>query len=106
MIKAISGTVLTIVILGGLAWASAYHDLLFTKFFAPRQEAIRYEVFKETQSFNEGMIMELQSMRFQYVKANDAQKLALRGIILHRASAYPADKLPADLYTFIEELKQ
>lgn len=44
-------------------------------------------------------------MQFEYVKATPSQKEALATIILHRAADYDVDKLPADLRSFIQSLR-
>lgn len=51
------------------------------------------------------MTQELQNMQFEYVKATPSQKEALATIILHRAADYDVDKLPADLRSFIQSLR-
>lgn len=80
--------------------------LLSFSFFAPKEEAVRYKVFKESQTYNDGMIRDLQELKLQYLSANDEQKLALRGIVLHRFSVYPIDRLPPDLAAFYQSLNQ
>jgi hypothetical protein len=79
------------------------------KFFAPKQEAVRRQVFEQTRSFNQGMIQELENMEADYVKTKDPDaKAALASVILHRASGYNLDDpdVPADLRSFIAKLKQ
>lgn len=80
-------------------------DLPFYRYFAPKREAARREVFEETKSYNQGMVQELDNMRFEWVKADDAHKQALGSIILHRAADYPEDRMPADLRDFIRSLR-
>lgn len=79
---------------------------LFTYgFFAPKQEAIRRNVFEQTKSYNQGMIQELQNMQFEYIKADKEHQDALRSIILHRSADYNENNLPSDLYQFVNSLK-
>jgi hypothetical protein len=89
-----------------LGWIFTGNSLLMNKFFSPKQEQVRREVFEETKSYNQGMIQELQNMQFEYIKAKPEQQAALRSIILHRSADYPTDKMPIDLYNFIQELKR
>lgn len=98
----------TLLALLGLMWAVQGNDFFIYRFFAPRYEETRREVFENTRSFNQGMVQELQNMRFAYVKERDPKaKAALASIILHRASGYNLNNpiVPDDLRSFIESLK-
>jgi hypothetical protein len=88
-----------------LSWVFQGNDFFLYKFFAPKQEAVRRQVFEETKSYNQGMIQELQNMQFQYEQAKPEQRDALASIILHRAADYDPDRLPPDLRSFIMQLK-
>ncbi len=102
----ITGIVL-LAIFGSLAlsWLVQGNDFFMYKFFAPKREEVRREVFEQTKSYNQGYIQELQAMQFEYIKATPEQKSALASIILHRAADYDESKLPADLRSFINGLK-
>ena len=107
--KIIGWSFVAIVLLMALGWISMGNDFFMYKFFAPKQEKVRRQVFEQTRSFNQGMIQELQNMQFQYVKEKDPNaKAALASIILHRAAGYNLNDpdVPADLRSFIENLKQ
>lgn len=99
------GGIGAVILILALVWVVAGNSLLLNKFFAPKQEQVRREVFEQSKAYNQGMVQELQNMQFEYIKATPDQQKALRSIILHRAADYPADKMPADLYAFIEGLK-
>lgn len=90
------GLVALIIILA-LVWIVQGNEFFLFKVFAPQYEQVRRETFEQTKSYNQGMIQELQNMRFQYVQADAEHKAALANIILHRAADYPDDKLPPDL---------
>ena len=74
-------------------------------YFAPKKEAIRYQVFKEGQSYNDGMLRDLNDIRREYLKADPEQKAALRGIAIHRFDAYDVTRLPADLQAFYAQIQ-
>jgi hypothetical protein len=101
---------LLVVVLGmGLSWVIQGNDFFMYKFFAPKQEAVRRQVFEQTPSYVKGMVQELQNMQFDYVKEkNPEAKTALASIILHRASGFNLNDpdVPADLRAFISKLKQ
>lgn len=96
-----------------LTWVIQGNEFMLYKFWAPKQEAVRREVFEQTKSYNQGMIQELQNMQFEYIKADASHQKALRSIILHRAADFDSNKrfieshfgLPEDLRSFIEQLK-
>lgn len=105
--------VLTVMLLGvgfvvmclGIGWIAQGNDFFLYKTFAPKYEQVRRETFEQSKAYNQGVIQELQSMEFDYIRANKDQKLALRSIILHRSADYDMSKLPPDLANFINELR-
>lgn len=90
----------------GLVWIIQGNEFFMYKFFAPKEEAVRREVFEESKAYNQGMIQELQNMQFQYYNVNDEQKSALASIILHRVADYNENKLPNDLMKFVQTLRE
>ena len=91
---------------GALVWGVAYHDLLFTAFFASKYENVRRNTFEQSKSFRTGAIQELQNMQFEYIRSDAEHKAALADIIRHRAAEVPADAMPSDLQSFISNLPQ
>ena len=75
------------------------------RYFAPRTEAGRRDVFEQSKAYNQGMVQELQNMAFEYAKAEPQQKAALASIILHRTADYDVNRLPRDLRDFIDKLR-
>lgn len=93
----------------GLTWVFQGNDFFLYQYFAPKQEAVRRQVFENTPSFNKGMVQELENMEFDYNKTTDKNaKQALAAIILHRASGYNLNDndVPQDLRMFISQLKE
>jgi len=104
--KSVLAIVGGIVGLGALTWSIAYHELIFTSFFAPKFENVRRNTFEQSKSFRTGAVQELQNMQFEYIKADPEHKKALADIIRHRAVEVPADAMPSDLQSFISNLPQ
>jgi hypothetical protein len=107
--KTISAIVGVIILFVGLIWAIQGNDFFMYKFFFPKYEGVRRQVFEQTKSYNQGMIQELQNMQFQYEQADAEHKKALASIILHRAADYDTPILQErapELYLFIQRLKQ
>ena len=94
-----------IVLLLGVGWLAQGNDFFMYRVFAPKYEQVRRETFEQSKAYNQGMIQELQNMQFQYEQADPEHKSALASIILHRAADYPLEKMPVDLRSFIEKLK-
>lgn len=94
-----------LVILLGLGWVIQGNSFFMYRMFAPKMEQVRRDVFEQSKAYNQGMIQELQNMQFQYEQADDAHKAALGSIILHRAADYDSERMPSDLYAFIQQLK-
>ena len=81
-------------------------DYSMFKFWAPKIENVKREVFEQTYSYNRGMVQELENMQMEYVKAGPDQQRALASIILHRASGYPEESMPPNLRLFIRGLRR
>ena len=88
-----------------LIGALGYISYLAYSFYAPKYEQVRYDTFKQSQTYNDGMLRDLQDLQMEYTKANDEQKAALKAIILHRFAVYDVDRLPPDLQSFYNSLR-
>lgn len=95
---------LLIVSLAALGFLANGMGLMSLAFFAPKVEAVRYSTFKESQSYNDGMLRDLQEMKREYLKANPDQQAALKAIALHRFSVYDINRLPLDLQSFYQSI--
>ena len=103
---AVIGSILGLLILTlGIGWASAGNDFAMFRFFAPRREAVRREVFEQSKAYRQGMINELRDYQMQYIKGDAAQKAAMATLIIRQADQIPAEALPADLAQFITTLR-
>jgi len=74
-------------------------------FFAPKVEQVRYNTFKQSQAYNDGMLNDLQDLKREYLKATPDQQVALRELTLHRFASYDVNRLPADLQSFYFNLQ-
>ena len=94
-----------VVALLALTWALQGNAFFLYKVFAPKQEAVRREVFEQSKAHRQGMVQELSNMRFEYVKATPQQQAALASIILHRSADFDEADMPPDLRAFIQQLR-
>lgn len=69
-------------------------------FFAPKVEQVRFDTFKQSQAYNDGMLRDLQNLKLEYLRSNPEQQAALKAIVIQRFSVYPIDRLPPDLQAF------
>jgi hypothetical protein len=88
-----------------LGWASGYNNLLYTRYFAPRHEAVRREVIEESKAYNQGMVQNLRQMQAEYNRADMTGKAALASTIVHQSADYDEERLPQDLRRFIACLR-
>lgn len=105
VVGAVIGVLVGIV---ALTWMVQGNDFFMYKYFGPKYEQQRREIFEQSRAFNQGMVQELQNMQFNYVKATPEQKDALASIILHRSSGYNLEDsiVPGDLRSFVEQLRR
>ena len=75
------------------------------QYFAPKYRQVDNEVFKQSEQYNDGMIRDLENLQVEYINGDADKKQALRAIVLHRFSVYPAEKMPPNLRNFYEQLK-
>ena len=97
--------VMFLVVMMSLGWLTQGNQFFMYKFFTPKQEQMRREVFEQSKAYRQGMVQELQNMQFEYVKAGKDGKEAMRSIILHRAADVPPDAMPVELNAFISGLR-
>lgn len=103
--KFVFGSLLVLVLIVGSAFFFQGLDLSLFGFFAPKYEQVRRNTFEQSQSYNEGMRRDLESIRDQYLTTTDpTAKAALRATFIHRAEGYP-NQLPADLQSFYDSLR-
>jgi hypothetical protein len=89
----------------GITWAIEGNDFFLYKFFAPKEEQVRQDVFRNSQAYNDGVMQDLYNAQRDYLKGNNEQKVAIRGLVLHRVSSYDLNKLPNDLHAFVIQLR-
>jgi hypothetical protein len=88
-----------------LTWVFQGNSFFLYKYFAPKQEQVRREVFEQSKAYNQGMQQELSAMRFEYIRAAPEHRAALASVILHRTADYDEGLLTADLRTFLAQLR-
>lgn len=108
MFRGILGLIATIAVVVGVIFGVSYGGYLLYDFFTPRYEQVRYNTFKESQSYNDGMLRELRRLQVEYHKAevanDEAGKLLLRSQIRDESASFDTNRLPTDLRTFVQQV--
>lgn len=106
VLKIIGGAIGSLVVLVGLMFAFGVVDLAFFKFFAPKKENIRREVFEGTQSYVHGKVQDLAKYYEEYSKADENGKEAVRQIIIMRFAEFDGNKIQSvKLRSFLTSLR-
>lgn len=75
------------------------------KFWAPKYENAKREVFENTKSYKHGTIRDLQNLMLEYKSSdNEGHRAALRATILHRSVSIDQDKLTPQLRKFLNNI--
>lgn len=102
----IGGTFLVAVLGIGLGWFSRASNLAQETVFAPREEAVRREVFEKSRAYNAGTIQNMRSAQMDYIGAPADRRLGLGSVILQQYADYPEEAMPRDLRDFVVCLRQ
>ncbi len=89
-----------VILILALLFLLGLYGLGWFKFFAPKTENIRREVFENTQSYTHGKIQDLAKYCEEYNKSNSTGREAIKQLILFRFAEFDARKINS------EQLKQ
>ena len=103
--KIIFGSFAFLILIYVLGFVATGGDLAIYRFWAPKQENARRQVFENTQSYTEGKIQNLEQECHAYRTTDGAQKEALAGEIRNEASTIDINKLPVDEQNCVEEAR-
>ena len=102
-IGTIIGIFLAIFLLG---WAIQGNGFFMYKFFAPRYEDVRRNVFENTQSYVEGSRQEILKYKLEYDRAKtQEEKTAIKFIIVQRFSNIDESKFAPEIRDFVKQMK-
>lgn len=83
------------------------YELGLFKFFAPRRENIRREVFEQTQSYVHGKIQDLAKYYDEYEEAAEDEREALRQVIIMRFAEFDETQIrSAKLRNFLITMRR
>lgn len=99
LVSVLVGVLLLSFIMGlfGLGWM---------KFFNPRKENIRREVFEQTQSYVHGKIQDLAKYHDEYRQGNENDKECIRQLIIVRFAEFDESKIKStNLRNFLKRMR-
>lgn len=106
ILKGVGIGILVFVALTVIGFAFQGTNFFMYKFWAPKYEGARREVFEQTKSYQQGMIQDLRKSQEEFVQADPEQQRALATVILHRVADFPEEDLPSDLRVFLADLRK
>ena len=86
-------------------FALSFFSLGWGKFFLPKYENMRREVFESTRSYNQAKVQELGKYKLEYDRASEEDKTAIASAIRHRFADYDDNKLDYQLKSFLQKIR-
>ena len=101
---AVSGLFLVLVLCFGLRWLG----IEWRGFFGPKEAEVERKIFKETRSYNEGMVQQLVKYRLEYMRAKtDQEREAIASTVRMMFADYDLKRLPnEELRNFLREVNR
>ncbi len=90
---------IVLVVIFSLDWIVMGHNFFLYKFFAPRQEAVRREVYENTKSYHQGNIQRLNSLCTEVTKTDDDHKALINDTINHEFAEWNMNDVPDYLHS-------
>lgn len=106
VVKTLGRVVVACVLVLALVFGIPFLGLQVMRMFGTQIESAKTDIYRENKSYVEGTVRDLRELQVDYVKADDSQKEALAGLILHRAGELDWERLPNDVRRFLNELKE
>ena len=94
------------IVLLALIFVLGLISLGYYKFFEPKKENIRRQVFEQTQSYVHGKIQDLAKYQDEYNNANTNDREAIRQLIILRFAEFDETKIKAvGLRNFLKNIR-
>jgi hypothetical protein len=95
----------------GLTWIIQGHDFFFYKFWAPKYENVKREVFENTKSYKQGVQQELTNAYTSYYKTgvSESERESIAAVALQQIADLPDENfesLPGHLKKFVNMLRE
>lgn len=104
--KAILTVVAFFAIIFGSIWLVQGNNFFMYRFFAPREEQVRHDTFKQSQAYNDGMANDLAQKQLAYAQTSDTNaKLIILSNLYHEFASYDLTKLPPESQLFLSNVR-
>lgn len=91
------GLLILIVVLG-LDWLFAGENFFLYKYWAPKNEQVRRQVYESTKSYHQGSVQRLNTLCIQVEQADDDHKVMLNDVINHEYAEWDLNDVPSYLH--------
>lgn len=92
--RAFLAVLVLIVMFAVIGFLSQGTNFFMYKFFAPRQEAVRRQVYEQTKSYRQGSTQRLNTLCTQASDADDSHKGMLNAVIAQEFAEWSSDDVP------------
>ena len=88
-----------------LGFAFQGQSFILYKYFAPKEEAVRTQIYRQNQSYQDGTVNDLTKLQIEYVQATTPEaKMVLADAIIHKSTTYTGP-MPYELKVFITKIR-
>ena len=91
--KILGITILGILCFTGLIFLISGLGLIHLKFFGPKYESVKREIFEENKSYTYGVIQDLVKYKYEWEKADYTGKKAIENIVRMRFANFDPNKI-------------
>ena len=85
--------ILTILCFTGLLFIMSGIGLIHFKFFGPKYESVRRQVFEETKSYTYGAVQDLVKYKYEWERADYTGKKAIENVVRMRFANFDPNKI-------------
>jgi hypothetical protein len=80
-------------------------SFILYKYFAPKEEAVRTQIYRQNQSYQDGTVNDLTKLQIEYAGATSPeQKMILADAVIHKSATYTGP-MPYELKVFITKIR-
>lgn len=91
----VAGVLVLLLIVGlGLDWIGAGENFFLYKYWAPKQEQVRRQVYEGTKSYHQGSVQRLNTLCTQVADADADHKPMINDVISHEFAEWSSDDVP------------
>ena len=92
--KGVGIALLALILIYGFGFLATGGDLAIYRFWAPKQEAARRQVYEQTKSYRQGSIQRLDTLCSQVSNSDDAHKPMINDVIDHEFAEWNTSDVP------------